>query len=113
MRTLYCLECGPGRFYVGQTPQGRFQARLREHKHSNGAKWTTAHKPTGVLWTRRVGEDEVEAAEDRACCMVMRLHGLNSCRGGLFNIGRDVREMPGWAQPIYKRFETEILAASS
>ena len=113
MKTLYCLECEEERFYVGQTPEGRFETRLYEHKFRNGAKWTSKYKPIRVLWTRTVWEAEVDALEDEECCRIMRARGLNSCRGGMFNIGRDVRDMPHWAQPIYKRYKTEILAASS
>ena len=113
MRTLYCLSCEEGRFYVGQTPQGRFETRLSEHKFHNGAKWTTRFKPLTVLWTRAVPDNKVEYEEDVECCGIMRKHGINSCRGGLFNIGRDVRTIPFWAQPMYKAAESEIMAASS
>ena len=110
-RTLYCLKLEGGRFYVGQTPKGRFATRLREHERYNGAKWTSRFKPKEVLWTRTVDVSDVKHAEDAACCDIMRRHGINSCRGGLFNIGSDVREMPWWAQPIYRQYEKEILRA--
>ena len=113
MNVLYCLRCEGDRYYVGQTPMGRFETRLDEHINWHGAKWTTLHKPLEVLWKRHVSDTEVAREEDRACCEIMRQFGINSCRGGLFNIGRDVRGLPWWAKPVYKQYEQEILAASS
>ena len=108
MQTLYCLELVGGRFYVGQTPFGRFSRRYDEH-FRRGAKWTTRFAPRRVLWTREVPKTDADYLEDRACCEIMREHGLNSCRGGTFNIGRDVRVMPKWAKPMYKAVEEDIM----
>ena len=112
MRTLYCLECEHGRFYVGETPYGRFEQRLYEHKYRHGAKWTTAHKPLRVLWKREVDDDEVAKCEDDEVCRIMRRLGINSVRGGLFNIGRDVKTLPWWARDPYRAHTAEIQAAS-
>ena len=112
-RTLYCLRLTGGRFYVGQTPVGRFARRLHEHIHLGGALWTTRFPPIDVLWTRVVSENFVEEEEDRACCHIMRLRGINSCRGGLFNIARDVAKLPKWAQAVYKNHEQEIMTATT
>ena len=112
-RTLYCLKLAEGRFYVGQTPVGRFKRRLYEHRFLKGALWTTRFPPIDVVWTRTVSENFIKEEEDRACCHIMRLRGINSCRGGLFNIGRDVRRLPKWAQPVYRRHEREIMEATN
>ena len=113
MRTLYCLECEHHRFYVGETPCGRFDKRLYEHKYKQGAKWTTLHKPIRVLWKRTVADDEVKRLEDEETCRIMMTHGINSVRGGLFNIGTDVKTLPWWARDPYTEHRDAILAAGS
>ena len=113
MRTLYCLVCEHGRFYVGETPHGRFRTRLYEHKFKHGAKWTTLHKPIRVLWKKNVDDGDVARLEDEACCEIMISHGLNSVRGGLFNIGSDVHTLPWWARDPYTRHRDAILLATA
>ena len=113
MRTLYCLQCEHDRFYIGETPDGRFETRLYEHMYKRGAKWTTRHKPINVMWTKDVADVDVGRLEDEECCAIMRKFGLNSCRGGLFNIGKDVHTLPWWAGALYKEHKVEILSASA
>ena len=113
MKTLYCLKMQAARrWYVGQTPIDRFSTRLDEHKYYRGAKWTTKHGVDRVVWTRPVSDDEADQMEDEECCKIMCEHGINSCRGGLFNIAADVARMPRWARAVYKNKASSILAAS-
>ena len=92
-----------GRYYVGQTPEGRFARRLEEHKFLGGAKWTTRFKPQRVLWKERVADEDADAAEEQAVCKIMMERGRNSVRGGTFNIGHDVpRRGPRWLKGIYR-----------
>ena len=111
-RTLYCLKLVGGRFYVGQTPVGRFKRRLYEHRFLKGALWTSRFPVVDVVWTRTVSENFIQEEEDKACCFIMRLRGINACRGGLFNIARDVRKLPKWVQPVYRVYEHEIMKAT-
>ena len=113
MPCLYCLKLKPPkRFYVGQTPVGRFETRLDEHKYYGGAKWTTRHGVDNVLWKKYVSEAEVKYLEDLECAKIMAQHGINSCRGGLFNIAKDVERIPVWARPVYVERAAQIMAAS-
>ena len=113
MKTLYCLKMRTEhRWYIGQTPIDRFSTRLDEHRYHRGAKWTTKHGVDRVVWTRPVSDDEVDRTEDEECCKIMCEHGINSCRGGLFNIAADVTRMPVWAKEVYKEKAFAILAAS-
>ena len=110
MKTLYCLQLQKNKFYVGQTPKGRFKRRLWEHHHG-GAKWTTRFPPLHVLWTRVVSDLSVDLAEDEACIHVMLRHGPNSCRGGSFNICRNVSDRgPRWMNDLYKHYWKSIVA---
>ena len=99
--TIYCLELVGGRYYIGQTPLGRFDCRYKEH-FLGGAKWTTRFKPVKVLWTKAVSCSEADEAEDSAVLEVMLEHGPNSCRGGSFNIGKDITKCPWWAKSHYR-----------
>ena len=113
MKTLYCLKMkSPRRWYVGQTPVDRFSTRLDEHKYYRGARWTTKHGVDSVVWKRCVSDDEADEMEDEECCKIMCRHGINSCRGGLFNIGADVSRMPTWARAVYKSKASSIAKAS-
>ena len=111
MRTLYCLKLEKGRYYVGETPKGRFERRLWEHDHG-GAKWTTRFPVQGVVWTREVADGDIEREEDAANVAIMKRRGKNSCRGGSFNIGRDVYAMPRWAKDVYRNSWAQIEASS-
>ena len=111
--TIYCLELEGGRFYVGQTPCGRFAKRYEEHMYLGGAKWTTRFKPVRVLWKKRVLDENADDAEEEAVYNIMLKSGRNSVRGGTFNIGSDVpRCGPRWLKGIYKRNWQRIAAVS-
>ena len=113
MKTLYCLKMEtPGRWYVGQTPVNRFPVRLDEHRYYGGAKWTTKHGVSCVEWKRAVPDSEADRLEDLECAKIMAKHGINSCRGGLFNIKKDVQSMPSWAGPEYRERRAAISQAS-
>ena len=113
MKTLYCLKMkAPGRWYVGQTPIDRFLVRLDEHRYYGGAKWTTKHGVSRVEWKRAVSDSDADRLEDLECAKIMAKYGINSCRGGLFNIKKDVRSMPVWAGPVYLERRGAIALAS-
>ena len=113
MKTLYCLKMETdNRWYVGQTPVNRFPIRLDEHRYYGGAKWTTKHGVSCVEWKRTVPDSEADRLEDLECAKIMAKHGINSCRGGLFNIKKDVQSMPAWAQPVYLERRAAISQAS-
>jgi hypothetical protein len=101
MQTIYCLELAGGRFYVGQTPVGRFPTRYEEH-FRGGSKWTLRFKPVRVMWTRDVPFGDADRIEDAEVLKIMLEHGANSCRGGTFNIARDVSFCPMWAKRGYR-----------
>ena len=111
---IYCLELEGGRYYVGQTPCGRFQKRLDEHKYLGGAKWTTRFKPLRVLWKETVPDEEADEAEEDAVFKIMLKCGRNSVRGGTFNIARDVpRKGPRWLKGVYRENWRRITAVSN
>ena len=110
MKTVYCLRLQKGRFYVGQTPCDRLETRLWEHDQG-GAKWTTRFPKQELLWSRQVKDSAADEVEDEENCRIMMKHGPNSCRGGTFNIGRDVRRMPVWAGELYRHYWSVISAA--
>ena len=101
MRTIYCLRLAGGRFYVGQTPEGRFKIRYEENFHG-GSRWTLRFKPIEVLWTRSVSFVDADRVEDEAVLQIMLQNGPNSCRGGSFNIAKDVAMCPLWAKKDYR-----------
>ena len=111
--TIYCLELEGGRYYVGQTPCGRFQKRFEEHLYLGGAKWTTRFKPLRVLWKENVPDEAADEAEEMAVYKIMLKCGRNSVRGGTFNIARDVHARgPRWLKGIYKENWQKITAVS-
>lgn len=112
---LYCLKCKtPGRYYIGTTADWRWGDRLLEHKSGLGALWTRIHGFGKVMWIRTVRDKDAKRLEDEACAIMCARHGINSCRGGLFNIRSDVpvHEMPRWIVRPYFERRVEILAAS-
>jgi putative endonuclease len=49
---VYILRCGDGSFYTGATRN--VQARLRQHRAGRASRYTRAHLPVTLAWSRRV-----------------------------------------------------------
>jgi predicted GIY-YIG superfamily endonuclease len=110
--TIYCLECADGRYYVGQTPRGRLARRFEEHLYYGGAKWTTRFAPIKIVWKFHVRCELADEAEENAVFEIMLKRGRNSCRGGTFNVGRDVGiRGPRWLKGPYLEHWDAITAA--
>lgn len=52
MPFVYILRCGDGSFYTGATRN--VQARLRQHRAGRASRYTRAHLPVTLAWSRRV-----------------------------------------------------------
>ena len=113
MKLLYCLKCKTaGRYYVGTTEVWRWNERHKEHTSAQGALWTRKHGVEKVMWKRIVSNKDARRLEDEACALICCRYGINGCRGGLFNLRSDVRDIPSWiVRPYFERAE-EIRAAS-
>jgi putative endonuclease len=49
---VYILRCGDGSFYTGATRN--VQARLRQHRAGRASRYTRAHLPVTLAWSKRV-----------------------------------------------------------
>ncbi len=47
------LRCGDGSLYTGVAKN--LAARLREHQMGRASRYTRAHLPVALVWSRRVG----------------------------------------------------------
>jgi predicted GIY-YIG superfamily endonuclease len=47
---VYILRCGDGSLYTGVARD--VEERLRQHAAGRGARYTRAHLPVAVVWTR-------------------------------------------------------------
>ena len=114
MDYLYCLKLKPeNRWYVGITPEWRWEARHEEHASGNGAQWVRRHGYEKVVWKKLVPSNEARKLEDIEVCNILRKHGLNAARGGLFNLRNDCTEMPSWIVRPYFEHASEIMDATA
>ena len=81
--SIYILELEQGRVYVGSSRD--VKRRVEQHMAGNGAAYTRAYKPTGVLLPRlgNVGGDG-DAAERDETLRYMMLRGIAYVRGWKF-----------------------------
>jgi putative endonuclease len=49
---VYILRCGDGSFYTGIAKN--LAARIRQHESGRGARYTRAHLPVSLAWSRRL-----------------------------------------------------------
>ena len=52
MPFVYILRCGDGSFYTGIAKD--LDARIRQHEAGRGARYTRAHLPVSLAWSRRL-----------------------------------------------------------
>lgn len=52
MAFVYVLRCGDGSLYTGVAKD--LAARLREHRAGRASRYTRAHLPVTLLWSREV-----------------------------------------------------------
>lgn len=52
MPFVYILRCGDGSFYTGIAKN--LAARIRQHESGRGARYTRAHLPVSLAWSRRL-----------------------------------------------------------
>jgi len=52
MAFVYILRCGDGSLYTGITKD--VSKRLKQHQAGQASKYTRAHLPVTLCWTRRV-----------------------------------------------------------
>ena len=113
MQLVYVLLLEQGRFYVGQTPKGRLQQRILEHRLYNGSKWCNRFKYVRLLSARQVPDLDANRIEDEVTIELLKKHGLNRVRGGNFVISRDVDALPAWVPQTFRNAEREILTCPS
>ena len=51
MPFVYILRCGDGSFYTGVARD--LAKRLRQHQAGQASRYTRAHLPVEIVWTRR------------------------------------------------------------
>lgn len=78
--TVYTLELQHGKFYVGKTAQP-MKDRFRQHLQGTGAAWTRLHRPVRVLRAVPCTSDH---QEDNTTLDMMREHGIDNVRGGVY-----------------------------
>jgi putative endonuclease len=61
--TVYILRCGDRSLYTGVTID--LERRLREHNDGTGAKYTRAHLPCTLAWSKN-GFNESSAKKEEA-----------------------------------------------
>ena len=62
MAWVYILECADGSYYVGSTTD--LQARLAQHQHGLGARYTARRRPVRLAWSAELDRiDEAYALE--------------------------------------------------
>lgn len=61
--TLYILRCKGGTLYTGITTN--LKRRMKQHNEGTGAKYTCAHRPCKLLWSKD-GFTESEAKKEEA-----------------------------------------------
>jgi predicted GIY-YIG superfamily endonuclease len=82
---LYVLELEEQKFYVGVTAKD-VRTRFMEHKHSSSkAHWTAKYPPISIVEAQDLGSltyREATFTENRKVRGYMKMHGINSTRGG-------------------------------
>ncbi len=106
---LYILKLEESKYYVGvtsKTPEYRFQ----QHKNGfAGAAWTKKYKPIKIMDTKFLGNityEEAEKYENKVVRAYIKVHGLNSVRGGDLRDADDYIQRFGW---IYLKDNWEVL----
>ena len=86
---------------------------MREHFSGDGSMWCKRHGVESLVWSKDfVSESFCRQQEDVECANILRKHGWNACRGGLFNLAKDVCVMPSWIVRPYFEHKNEIDEAS-
>lgn len=89
MYCVYILFLKNHRFYVGQTRRWRLQTRWEEHIDPSfvAAKWTTKYPPIckGPTFECKT-LPEARALEQKIVLLMLKQFGLDSVRGGKFNM---------------------------
>ena len=52
MPFVYILRCGDGSYYTGAAQDVRL--RLRQHQEGRASRYTRAHLPVRLVWSRKV-----------------------------------------------------------
>jgi putative endonuclease len=60
---VYILRCGDGSLYTGITTD--LSRRLEQHRAGRASRYTRAHLPVTLLWSREVGSWSAALREER------------------------------------------------
>ena len=106
MFIVYQLQLVSNKTYFGSTPAWREETRLGEHRDGVGALWTARFPPVPNpvmhIWKGFKTRKLAEKFENEKCEQWMEIHGLNSCRGGLQNYGKEGPPWNFWVRPHLK-----------
>jgi predicted GIY-YIG superfamily endonuclease len=87
---VYLLLLKNNKYYVGMTPYWRLEIREKEHFAGRGSKWTRRYPPIELLEVWEFpNKDTAHKFEIKKTEEYLHLHGIDSCRGGVCNYGRE------------------------
>lgn len=89
MRWIYTLLLSNNKYYVGFTEN--LTQRMEQHFKSEGAKWTQLHKPVKII---EVVEETNDWQEDFTTLVMMRKHGIENVRGGMWCSVYPLKQIP-------------------
>lgn len=105
--TLYVLKLQDGCYYVGLSKN--VHKRIDFHTIGNGAQWTIAHPPIGILETERTFTEDLKSAEElenKLTIKTMKDYGWRKVRGGWFcNVDESQTEKALRAHGIFVKLE--------
>ncbi len=81
MVTIYILHCQSNKYYVGKTHSDISQ-RISSHFSGNGSQWTRLYPPIKV---HQIIDDCDDEDEDKYTKKMMRIHGIDNVRGGVYS----------------------------
>ena len=94
---VYICLCEKKHLYVGQTKLWRLQKRWDEHVEGGTTKWTNKYRVVEKLASFEC-QDRAHATilENAICEQLMRKFGLDSCRGGKWNMDTEGPDTKWW-----------------
>ena len=90
LQSVYVLHLKNRKYYVGITPTWKLEDRWEDHHcrdKNRGARWTNRWQPIEKIKVYKdISYDEAVILEQDTVKKIMRIAGLDSCRGGKWNM---------------------------
>lgn len=102
MFVVYVLLLEKKRLYVGMTKMWRLQTRMEEHgdKKCWSTKWTGKYKVVSKLKVfQPMTFLQAKQFENQVCEALLQKYGLDSCRGGKWNMASEGASDKWWVPP--------------